>query len=56
MLPQNFSRADAMKMAARVKGESVTDNTIAKMLYNWKNSGLVAMEGELFKKNSLSCQ
>ena len=56
MLPQNFSRADAMKMAARVKGESVTDNTIAKMLYNWKNSGLVTMEGELFKKNSLSCQ
>ena len=56
MLPQNFSRADAMKMAARVKGESVTDNAIAKMLYNWKNSGLVTMEGELFKKNSLSCQ
>ena len=56
MLPQNFSRADAMKMAARVKGESVTDNTIAKMLYNWKSSGLVTMEGELFKKNSLSCQ
>ena len=56
MLPQNFSRADAMKMAARVKGESVTDNAIAKMLYNWKSSGLVTMEGELFKKNSLSCQ
>lgn len=51
MLPQNFSRADAMKMAARVKGESVTDNAVAKMLYNWKNSGLVTIEGGLFRKS-----
>ena len=39
-----------MKIAARVKGDNVTDNTIAKMLYNWKNSGLVVMEGGLFRK------
>ena len=51
MLPQNFSRADAMKMAARVKGESVTDNAVAKMLYNWKSSGLVTIEGGLFRKS-----
>ena len=50
LLPQSFSRADAMKTAARIKGENVSDNTIAKMLYNWKNSGLVTMEGGLFKK------
>ena len=49
-LPQNFSKSDAMKIAARVKGDNVTDNTIAKMLYNWKNSGLVVMEGGLFRK------
>ena len=51
MLPQNFSRADAMKMAARVNGESGTDNAVAKMLYNWKSSGLVTIEGGLFRKS-----
>ena len=50
MLPQNFSKNEAMKMAQMVKGMNVTDNSIAKMLYNWKNSGLVAMEGGGFRK------
>ena len=56
MLPQNFSKSDALKMAARVKGENVSDNSIAKMLYNWKSSGLVVMEGGLFKKIATTCQ
>ena len=56
LLPQNFSKSDALKMATRVKGENVSDNSIAKMLYNWKSSGLVVMEGGLFKKIATTCQ
>ena len=56
MLPQNFTKSDAIKMAARVKGESISDNMIAKMLYNWKYSGLVAFDGGMFKKITATCQ
>ena len=56
MLPQNFSKSDALKMAARVKGENVSDNSIAKMLYNWKSSGLGVMEGRLSKNLATPCQ
>ena len=39
-----------------IRDRNVSDNSIAKMLYNWKSSGLVVIEGGLFKKIATTCQ